>query len=547
MNLTDLKADGSMPAKRYGMIVDLNRCVGCQTCTIACKHSNDTPPGVQWRRVLDVEQGKFPDVERLFLVTGCQHCAEPSCVPVCPTGATRQRADGLVTMNYDLCIGCASCAVACPYQARTIVHEKVGYYAGGQTTQEKKTTHEDRYGVANKCTFCVERIDTAAVTGLVPGVDPEVTPACATSCITQAIRFGDFADPSSTVSQLARDSRSFQMHAELGNDPQIKYLYEVPHATPGRAADPDDLEDERQSDPANPLVGKRQAFWDYRAAMNFILGGMASGLMVVAWFAHAVGLLAPEALRKIDTLAAALMAVGLFFVFLKIGRKLRFLYVLLRPQSSWMTRETWCVAVIYPALAVSYLWPQFFHAAMAWLALGAAGFLLCQARILYACKGIPAWRAPLMPPMLIASGLFEGLGLLAMLSLAGSMQVAPVMVVAPAGLLLVIVNTWAWRCYLDSAKAQGIGPLARRELEAASPWVHAIGHGAPAALYLLCLVVGPASQTLAALAGLAAVAGGALWKYVVIVRACHQQGFALPMLPQRGSGKRAAPERFSMP
>ena len=101
---------------RYGMVVDLNRCVGCQTCTIACKHHNDTPPGVQWRRVLDVEQGEYPNVERLFLVTGCQHCAEPPCVPVCPTGATRQRADGLVTMDYDTCIGCGYCAVACPYQ-----------------------------------------------------------------------------------------------------------------------------------------------------------------------------------------------------------------------------------------------------------------------------------------------------------------------------------------------------------------------------------------------------------------------------------------------
>ena len=139
---------------RYGMVIDLNRCVGCQTCTIACKHANDTPPGVQWRRVLDVEYGSFPDVERVFLVTGCQHCAEPPCVPVCPTGATRQRADGLVTMNYDTCIGCASCAVACPYQARTIVHEKTGYY-GEQTVQEKKTSHDDRIGVANKCTFCV--------------------------------------------------------------------------------------------------------------------------------------------------------------------------------------------------------------------------------------------------------------------------------------------------------------------------------------------------------------------------------------------------------
>ena len=74
-----------MSTPRWGMVIDLNRCVGCQTCTIACKHANDTSPGVQWRRVLDVEQGTFPDVERLFLVVGCQHCADPPCVPVCPT------------------------------------------------------------------------------------------------------------------------------------------------------------------------------------------------------------------------------------------------------------------------------------------------------------------------------------------------------------------------------------------------------------------------------------------------------------------------------
>ena len=76
---------------RWGMTIDINRCVGCQTCTIACKHWNDTLPDIQWRRVIDVEQGEYPNVQRQFLVTGCQHCAEPPCVPVCPTGATRQR------------------------------------------------------------------------------------------------------------------------------------------------------------------------------------------------------------------------------------------------------------------------------------------------------------------------------------------------------------------------------------------------------------------------------------------------------------------------
>ena len=159
-----MPAEGSAVSEsqpRYGMVVDLNRCVGCQTCAIACKHANDTPPGMQWRRVLDVERGTYPDVERLFLVTGCQHCAEPPCVPVCPTGATRQRADGLVTMDYDTCIGCGYCAVACPYQARTIAHDTSWYY-GEPTAQEAHVAHDERVGVANKCTFCVERVDEAA-------------------------------------------------------------------------------------------------------------------------------------------------------------------------------------------------------------------------------------------------------------------------------------------------------------------------------------------------------------------------------------------------
>ena len=153
---------------RWGMVIDLNRCVGCQSCTIACKSANDLPSEVQWRSVLDVEQGEFPNVERLFLVVGCQHCAEPPCVPVCPSGATRQRADGLVTMDYDLCIGCGYCAVACPYQARTIVHDEKWYF-GDATVQERQVHHDDRLGVANKCTFCIERIDEAPRQGLTPG------------------------------------------------------------------------------------------------------------------------------------------------------------------------------------------------------------------------------------------------------------------------------------------------------------------------------------------------------------------------------------------
>jgi len=267
---------------RWGMVIDVNRCVGFQTCTIACKHWNNTLPDVQWRRVIDIEQGEYPNVQRQFLVTGCQHCAEPPCVPVCPTGATKQREDGLVTMDYDVCIGCGYCAVSCPYQARTIAHEIEGYYTGEITEQETAVFDQDRIGVAQKCTFCMDRVDPGLEAGLTPGIDPDATPACSSACIASAITFGDYNDPNSNVSELVRDNPMFQMHEELGTDPQIKYLYTTP-AVPGREPEAADVSDERLSDPMNPLVGKVQKFWDWRAAMNWMFGGVGSGFVFAAW------------------------------------------------------------------------------------------------------------------------------------------------------------------------------------------------------------------------------------------------------------------------
>ena len=554
---------------RYGMVVDLNRCVGCQTCTIACKHHNDTPPGVQWRRVLDVEQGEYPNVERLFLVTGCQHCAEPPCVPVCPTGATRQRADGLVTMDYDTCIGCGYCAVACPYQARTIAHEREWYF-GAPSRQEERVFHEERVGVASKCTFCVDKIDEAAGSpGVVPGLDLEATPACAASCIAQALHFGDFADPESNVSRLAAENAHFRMHAELGTEPGIRYLYEVPETTPGRDPAPEEEgDDTRRSDPNDPLVGDRQTFWDVRAAMNFILGGMSSGLAVAAWAVWALGGMPDAALPWFFAAAAAGMGVGLLFVFAEIGRPARFLYVLRRPGSSWMTRETCAVAVFYPAVAADLVWSS--PALHALIALAAAAFLLCQGKILHAGKGIPAWRHPLVPWMLVASGLYEGvalaiLGLFGLLVLGfGGGSGLALLGLAGAAALLAGANAALFRAYRRGAAKAGVGPLSRRDLDAIAGRVQWLGRLAPPALFaaagvmilLGSLAVYAAPQyvwiasvgaPLALVAGAAcALWGGALWKHTLVTRACHQQGFALPRLPRRGSGSRAAPARFGL-
>jgi phenylacetyl-CoA:acceptor oxidoreductase subunit 1 len=210
---------------RWAMVADLRRCVGCQTCTAACKHANATPPGVQWRRVLDVEVGEFPNVRRASVPVGCMHCEDPPCMHVCPSTATRKRPDGIVTIDYDLCIGCAYCAVACPYQARYKT-DVPSFPYGKETDLERERHDPKRLGVATKCTFCVDRIDAGLSKGLKPGVDPEATPACVNSCIAKALHFGDVEDPGSNVSELLAENQFFRMHEELGTGPGFYYLWD---------------------------------------------------------------------------------------------------------------------------------------------------------------------------------------------------------------------------------------------------------------------------------------------------------------------------------
>ncbi len=211
---------------RYVMIADLRRCVGCQTCTAACKEANGTPPGVQWRRVLDIEAGKYPDVSRVFVPSGCQHCSNPPCMEVCPSTATGQRPDGLVTIDYDLCIGCAYCIMACPYEARYKVDEPNYAFGETPTESEKLNMGKHEIGVVTKCTFCIDRIDSGLAKGLKPGTDPEATPTCVQGCISGALRFGDIEDPESDVSKLLKENKWFQMHESEGTNPGFYYLWD---------------------------------------------------------------------------------------------------------------------------------------------------------------------------------------------------------------------------------------------------------------------------------------------------------------------------------
>src|SRR5208283_16123 len=106
---------------RYGMVIDTRRCIGCDTCTIACRVENLTPPGILWCNIRKYEIGVYPNAKLISVPMNCFHCDNPPCVKVCPTGASHRREDGIVLVDYEKCIGCQACVVACPYRARHFV------------------------------------------------------------------------------------------------------------------------------------------------------------------------------------------------------------------------------------------------------------------------------------------------------------------------------------------------------------------------------------------------------------------------------------------
>ena len=156
----------------------------------------------------------------------CNHCREAACVKVCPSGATKQREDGLVIVDYSQCIGCRYCMMACPYGARYFYDRERPLFPGhGLTPYEEIGYRQYQTGVAMKCDFCRERIDRGLNQGLKPGIDREATPACVNSCIGKSRHFGDLDDPDSEVSRLMRTRQGRQLHSEFGTEPGVYYLY----------------------------------------------------------------------------------------------------------------------------------------------------------------------------------------------------------------------------------------------------------------------------------------------------------------------------------
>ncbi|WP_309375850.1 sulfate reduction electron transfer complex DsrMKJOP subunit DsrO [Rhodoferax sp.] len=201
---------GASSKVRWGMLIDSGKCTaGCNDCVTACNTENGLSGGTlptdsQWIRKIEIKQIRSGETQSLPMM--CQHCAEPPCVDVCPTGASFKRADGIVLVDKHICIGCRYCMMACPYKARSFVHSP-------QTNQNPDVPRG--MGTVEACTLCVHRVDRGE------------QPACVSACAKaghEAIVFGDLNDPSSEISKRVALYPSRQMRENLDLDTGVRYL-----------------------------------------------------------------------------------------------------------------------------------------------------------------------------------------------------------------------------------------------------------------------------------------------------------------------------------
>ncbi|MBC7170918.1 MAG: 4Fe-4S dicluster domain-containing protein, partial [Polyangiaceae bacterium] len=353
----------------YGFVIDNRSCIGCHACSTACKSENQVPLGVYRTWVKYTETGTYPDTQRHFQVTRCNHCANPPCVRICPTGAMYQRDDGIVEFNSDACIGCKACMQACPYDAIHI---------------------DPAVGTASKCHFCAHRVEIG------------LEPACVVVCPTHAIIAGDLDDPDSEISHVVARQKVSVRKPEQGTAPKLFYvdgaavnlvptttertpesfafsdvmgLHEqrvasspsgpsrpkrslpvigtagrTPEGTPLRAGQPQGLP------VAGPVqIGGRTAShmvqtgynaqhkipWHWPVPAYLVTKSIAAGAFLVFAAALGLGLAAFDPLVAIVTgaIAVAFMAATTGLLVYDLEKPMRFLYILMRPQwRSWLAR-----------------------------------------------------------------------------------------------------------------------------------------------------------------------------------------------------------------
>jgi len=231
--------------RQWGMVIDLDKCTGCQACVVACQSENNVPVNeeahfnqrraIQWIRIERYWEGEYPDIKARFMPVLCQHCDNAPCEPVCPVYATYHNTEGLNVQVYNRCVGTRFCANNCPYHARFFNFWEPAWPNSLKNQLNPDVTVRSR-GIMEKCTFCVQRIARVKrkaknEAATVNDGDRALNPACVNACPTQTLYFGDFNDPDSVVSKIkdkeTHGGRGYHLLEELGTDTNVVYLKKV--------------------------------------------------------------------------------------------------------------------------------------------------------------------------------------------------------------------------------------------------------------------------------------------------------------------------------
>jgi Fe-S-cluster-containing dehydrogenase component/formate-dependent nitrite reductase membrane component NrfD len=545
----------------FGFVIDNRRCIGCHACSTACKSENQVPLGVYRTWVKTTETGTYPDTRRHFQVTRCNHCANPPCVRICPTGAMYQRADGIVEFDNDSCIGCKACMQACPYDAIYIDPE----------------TH-----TAAKCHYCSHRTDIG------------LEPACVVVCPEHAIIAGDMDDPASEISQALASAKVTVRKPEQGTAPKLFYVggsdvnlhptavertpltFAATDVLPLHGADADGVATAAQSGTqgeataelrnragtalrapqsqglptAGPIqIGGRRAEhmvqvgynaqhevpWHWPVPAYLVTKGIGAGIIMVL---AALWLFEPASFDPLTAVAGGLlslvaMGVTTALLVFDLERPERFLYILFRPQwRSWLTRGA---VVLIGASNLTALWWLIETAAwLGWIdagiaaslrapllalalpfALGAAvytAFLFGQA------EGRDLWQSPLLPPHLVIQAVMMGAASLLLIDavLELSPTVGAVARWTFVGSLLVDLGVTLLGEF-GMPHASEVAARAAHEISHGRYrlqfWLGAIGLGHLVALVLVL----PGNSALAALGALAAMVGLYLYEHAYVM------------------------------
>ena len=238
-----------MAETQWGMVVDIDKCTGCQACVVACQSENNVPineeahfnqrRAIEWIRVERYWEGEFPNVKARFIPLFCQQCGDAPCEPVCPVYATYHNSEGLNVQVYNRCIGTRFCANNCPYQVRFFNFWEPAWPETLKNQLNPDVTVRSR-GIMEKCTFCVQRIRRSSREADKEGTELEdgdraLSPACVNACPTEALMFGNLNDPESKVAKKAekelrettparKGGRGYELLDEFGTHPKVVYL-----------------------------------------------------------------------------------------------------------------------------------------------------------------------------------------------------------------------------------------------------------------------------------------------------------------------------------